>query len=143
LGALRAKIEVVLLTGADGGGKSRVIKESIETYQTDHKGVIVRQQCIHVFNKHLLYSSLQYALRTIRLHKRGAFYLELRPFSRAYALIEWEIQRGAEQQPRKRRPQTSPNVPKLLELSQQHRISFSNLAIALSLRFFVNHPIEF
>ena len=36
------QITVVLLTGTGGGGKSRIIKEATERYQTEHKGQIVR-----------------------------------------------------------------------------------------------------
>jgi transcriptional regulator with XRE-family HTH domain len=47
LAALLAKLEdnqinVVLLTGTGGGGKSRIIKEAIERYQAAHKGIVVR-----------------------------------------------------------------------------------------------------
>jgi hypothetical protein len=36
------QIKVVLLTGTGGGGKSRIIKEAVERYQTAHKGLVVR-----------------------------------------------------------------------------------------------------
>jgi transcriptional regulator with XRE-family HTH domain len=36
------RIKVVLLTGAGGGGKSRIIKETAERYQAAHKGLVVR-----------------------------------------------------------------------------------------------------
>ena len=36
------QIKVVLLTGTGGGGKSRVIKEAVEKYQTAHKELVIR-----------------------------------------------------------------------------------------------------
>jgi transcriptional regulator with XRE-family HTH domain len=47
LSALLSKLEddhvkVVMLTGTGGGGKSRVVKEAAERYQTAHKGLTVR-----------------------------------------------------------------------------------------------------
>jgi Ni2+-binding GTPase involved in maturation of urease and hydrogenase len=36
------KISVVLLIGAGGAGKTRVLKQAVETYEAEHKGSVVR-----------------------------------------------------------------------------------------------------